>query len=244
MWLIASRDVRRNVRQPAWLPGAVVRPALWLLLLGAGLSRGFTGLPLGVGYQQYAFPGVVAMNILFTGIMSGASIVWDREFGFLKEIMVSPASRLAIIGGKVLGGAVLALVQGSIALGFAPFIGVAFTASSFVATVSAMIAIAVAVTSVGALLATAMESIEGFGSVNNFLAMPLFILSGAMYPLTNVPDWLKYLVYLNPFTYAVELLRGTVLRLNGEFWPYMGEMVLLALVMLLGATYLMNRRQS
>lgn len=242
IWLIASRDIRRNLRQPTWLLGAVVRPALWLLLLGAGLSRGFTGLPLGVGYQQYTFPGIIAMNILFTGVMSGASIIWDREFGFLKEIMVSPVKRLAIIGGKVFGGAVLACLQGSIVLGFAPLIGVSFSAASLGATLLAMAMIAIAVTSVGVLLATAMKSIEGFGSVNNFLVMPLFILSGAMYPLTNVPDWLKYLVYFNPFTYAVDLLRGTVLRLNGGFWLYLGEMALIAVLMLVGAERLMRRQ--
>lgn len=212
---IAGRDLLRNLRQKSQILGAIARPVLWLFLLGAGLRNGFTGLPLGVNLQQYAFPGIIAMNILYTGVMSGASIIWDREFGFLKEIQIAPVSRAAIIGGKITSGGVMAIFHGFLVFALYPLLNLHLSWERWLWALTAMAVLAVAATTVGVLLASAVTSIEGFGTINNFLVTPLFFLSGAMYPTTNVPLWLKYLTFFNPFTYGVDLLRGVILDLNG-----------------------------
>lgn len=242
--VIARRDLIRNFRQKSQLLGGIVRPVLWLFLLGAALRNGFTGLPLGINLQQYAFPGIIAMNILFTGVMSGASIIWDREFGFLKEIQVAPVSQLAIVGGKIIGGGVWAVLQGLLVLLLFPFLNITLTIGQFVLAVLAIIFLALAVTSLGVLLAARLKSVEGFGTINNFLLMPMFMLSGAMYPAANIPSWLRYLVFLNPFTYGVDLLRGIVLRLNNDYPLILGEIALFAIMVNIAALYLFRRQNE
>ena len=237
---IARRDLIRNLRQKNQILGAIARPVIWIFFLGSGLGSGFTGLPLGYSYQQYTFPGILAMNILFSGIMSGASILWDREFGFLKEIRIAPVSRSSILGGKVLAGTVLAMFHGLVVFAFFPLLGIRMTIMKALATLFFMLITAVSVTSVGVLLASIVTTIEGFGTVNNLLAMPLFALSGAMYPLGNAPEWLRYIAFLNPFTFAVNLLRGSVLGVNGDPAADLAEIILFTAIVLFSSTRLMK----
>jgi ABC-2 type transport system permease protein len=242
--VIAKRDLIRAFRQKSQLCGAIVRPLLWLFLLGTGLRNGFTGLPLGVNLQQYTFPGIMAMNILFSGVMSGASIIWDREFGFLKEIMIAPVSRGAIIGGKVLSGTMIASFQGLVVLALFPFLNLSLSWGQLGLIMLTIIILASAATSLGVLLASKMNSIEGFGTIQNFLVMPLFFLSGAMYPATNIPEWLRYLVYLNPFTYGVELLRGVILNFIGDFLVNLVALMLFILVILTVTIHFFSREEK
>ncbi len=237
---IARRDLTRNLRQKNQIIGAIARPVIWIFFLGSGLGSGFTGLPLGFSYQQYTFPGILAMNILFSGIMSGASILWDREFGFLKEIRIAPVSRSSILGGKVLAGTVLAMFHGLVVFAFFPLLGIRMTVLKAFATLFFMFIAAISVTSVGVLLASIVTTIEGFGTVNNLLAMPLFALSGAMYPLSNAPDWLRYIAFLNPFTFAVNLLRGSILGVNGDPTADLAEIILFTLIVLFASARLMK----
>jgi ABC-2 type transport system permease protein len=165
----------------------------------------------GVDYLQFIFPGIVAMSLIFSAMWSGISIIWDREFGFLKEILVAPIPRTAIVTGKIMGGAAQAMVQGGITLLFAPLVGVKISPVGFIELIGIMAIISFALSSMGIALASRIYSYEGFGTISNFVIMPLFFLSGAIYPVQTLPPWLKVIVSLNPVTYGVDLMRGAVL---------------------------------
>lgn len=239
--IIAKRDLIRTFRHKVQIYGSIVRPVIWLFLLGTGLRGGYTQLPSGVNLQQFIFPGMIAMNILFGGIQSGTSIIWDREFGFLKEIMVAPVSRMAIALGKTLGGSVIAWLQGLIVLAFFPVLSLSLSLIQLLLTLAAMFLVAFAVTAIGILLAVRMTTFEGFGTINNFLVMPMFFLSGAMYPTDRIPEWLKCLVSLNPLSYGVNLLRGIILQYRANFGMDIAVLTLFTLLVLSGAIYLFNR---
>lgn len=239
--IIAKRDLIRTFRHKVQIYGSIARPVIWLFLLGTGLRGGYSQLPSGVNLQQFIFPGMIAMNILFGGIQSGTSIIWDREFGFLKEIMVAPVSRMAIAFGKTLSGSVIAWLQGLIVLAFFFILGLSLSLFQLIQTLAAMFLVALAVTAIGILLAVRMTTFEGFGTINNFLVMPMFFLSGAMYSTDRIPEWLKYLVGLNPLSYGVNLLRGIVLKYEANFGLDIAVLTLFTLSILSGAIYLFNR---
>ncbi len=209
-YIIWLRDLKRLLRDKHQFYGSFARPVLWLLVLGMGL-RPVMSVGDDVDYIQYIFPGIVVMSLIFSGMWAGISVIWDREFGFLKEILVAPIPRISIVAGKVMGGATQALLQGAITLLFAPIIGMRFGFVDVVLMLLIMLMISVAMASLGIVIASRMYSYEGFGTVSNFVIMPLFFLSGAIYPVETLPGWLKILVSLNPVTYGVDLMRGVVL---------------------------------
>jgi len=176
---------------------------------------GNDGLARSVNYMQFLFPGTLAMTILFTSMFTGTSIVWDREFGFLKEVLVAPIGRTAVALGKILGGSTVAMLQGTLMLIFAPLVGVPLTIGLVVRLWLLMFVIAFALTALGVTIAANMRSMEGFQMIMNFLNVPLLFLSGAFFPLRNLPAWLAALVRVNPFTYAVDALRQVVLHSLG-----------------------------
>jgi ABC-2 type transport system permease protein len=239
--IIAKRDIIRTLRQKSQLYGSVVRPVIWLFLLGTGLRGSLAHLPQGINMQQFIFPGMIAMNILFAGVMAGTTIIWDREFGFLKEILVAPVSRTSIAFGKALSGSTVATFQGLIVLVMFPLLKVHLSISQIFFTLLAMFTVALAVTSIGILLAAKMTSFEGFGTINNFIVMPLFFLSGAMYPLDRIPAWLRFLTRINPLTYGVDLLRGIVLHYKSNYGLDVAVLLLFAGSVLSVAVYLFNQ---
>lgn len=211
------REVLRYGRDRVRIVSSLGPPFFFLFVFGSGLAPSMGslipgGLAGSVSYTQFLFPGTLAMTILFTSIFTGTSIVWDREFGFLKEVLVAPVSRTAAALGKILGGSTVAMLQGTLMLIFAPLVGVPLTVGLVFQLWLLMFVIAFALTALGVAIAVNMRSMEGFQMIMNFLNVPLLFLSGAFFPLRGLPDWLAVLVRVNPFTYAVDALRQVVLQ--------------------------------
>jgi ABC-2 type transport system permease protein len=213
VYIICLRDLIRYFRQRSQLYGSLFRPVLWLLILGMGLRPSFRAVE-GFSYTQYIFPGIIAMSLIFTSIQSAISIVWDREFGFLKEILVAPVPRTSIALGKAFAGSSLAVMQGTIILIMAPLVKVPIFWYNILLLIPAMFLTSFALVGIGIIIASRMTSFEGFGTFMNFLVMPMFFLSGAMFPVTGLPVWLKTIVLVNPLSYGVDLLREIVLGVS------------------------------
>jgi len=190
---------------------SLVQPVLFLLVLGTGLSslaRG--GLPAGIDFKTYIYPGVLAMSVLFTALFSAASIVWDREFGFLREMLVAPVSRSAIVIGKCLGGATVATLQGMVILALAGVAHVPYDAVLFLTLIGELLLLSFTLTAFGVMMAARIKQIQAFMALTQMLVMPLFFLSGALYPLNGLPGWLTVLTRLDPLTYIVDPMRHAV----------------------------------
>jgi ABC-2 type transport system permease protein len=190
---------------------SLIQPVLYLFVLGSGLSA-LTGSSSNgsVSLRTFMFPGVLALSVLFTAMFSAASIVWDREFGFLREMLVAPVSRSAIVLGKCLGGATVSTLQGVILIALAGANGVPYNPVLIVELVAMLLILAFAMTAFGVLAAARIRSIQSFMGLTQLFLMPMFFLSGALYPLTNLPTWLVVLTRVNPLTYAVDPLRQAV----------------------------------
>jgi ABC-2 type transport system permease protein len=220
VYIIWYRDVIRYLRDRFRLVASLAQPVLYLVIFGTGLSSSLGGGRGGFGggaldYKQFLYGGIIGMSILFISIFSGMSIVWDREFGFLKEILVAPINRSAVAVGKTLGGATQAMVQGLILLLLAPVAGVKLTALSVVELLPLMAVMSFALTAMGVALAARMRSMQGFQGVMNFLMMPLFFLSGALFPLKGLPAWMDVLTHLDPMAYGVDPVRKVILGGSG-----------------------------
>ena len=206
MWALTWRDLVRFSRDRSQVLGAFARPLLWLVFMGKGLS-GSVRLAGGVGYQHFVFAGAIAMAVLFGGMFQGVAIIWDREFGFLKEVLVAPISRITIVLGKTLSGTAVTIVQGCLTLVFAPIVGLHFGLMAFLSLVGVIAILSLGMSAMGVVLATRMQTFEGFGAVSNFVIMPLYFLSGGVFPIERLPTWMAVLVSLNPVTYGVDLMR-------------------------------------
>jgi ABC-2 type transport system permease protein len=178
-------------------------------------------------YRTFIFPGILSMAILFTSLFFGVYIVWDRKIDFLKEVMVAPLSRTTIFMGKVIGGMTDSLLESVIILAFGLFIGISYTLHSLTVAYLFIILLAIGMVSLGLIIGSLMESPEGFGMVVSFVAFPMFFLSGALFHVDDLPAWLSFLVFLDPVTYAVDGLRGTLLGVSR--FPLALDLALLAL---------------
>jgi len=209
LWL---RELKRYIRSRVQIVVSLGQPCLYLLALGFGLGPVFQQAGHG-SYLQFMAPGVVGMTILFSSVFSGIAMLWDRQFGFLKETLVAPVSRMQIMIGRTLGGATVAIIQGSLILviclvaGFRPHSWIAIpTAFLFV------VMIAVVFAALGTALGSAIKDMQGFQLVMNFLVLPLFFLSGALFPLANLPPVMAFITRLDPLTYGVDGLRGALIN--------------------------------
>lgn len=207
IWL---RDVKRFWRDKPRIVGAVAQPSLFLFILGTGLAPAFSRGG-GGDYIKFLYPGIISMTVLFTSIFSAISIIWDREFGFLKEVLVAPISRTAVGLGKALGGSTVAMMQGTIMLVFAPVVGVPLGFVEALQIIVIMFLISFCFTSMGLAVAARMKSMEGFQMVMNFFLLPMFFLSGAMFPIQGLPVWMKTLVRIDPLSYGVDALRSVTI---------------------------------
>ena len=239
LWL---REVRRSFRDRGQLIGGFRRPILWVVILGIGLNPYFRGEVFGkinfvvpFTYLQFIFPAVIALNILFTSVQSAVSVIWDREFGFLREVLVSPLSRGTILLGKVLGGATVAVMHGCLVLLLAKFADVNLTWMKVLEALGLMAMLAFALTSLGVVIANHIRSFQGFGIFSNAVILPLYFTSSSIFPLdpalsqeqTRVvyPEWLVTMVEWNPLTYAIDSLRGTLIDYN-QFDPHLGILIM------------------
>jgi ABC-2 type transport system permease protein len=243
IYMVWLRDTIRYFREKSQLYGSIVRPLLWLFILGMGLRGSFE--PQGdLTYTQFIFPGIVAMAVIFTSIQSAITIIWDREFGFLKEILVAPVPRTSITIGKCLSGTTLSLIQAGIILLLSPFVHVRIHPANILPLVFVVSVTSFALTGVGVLIAARMTSFQGFGTIMNFVIMPMWFLSGAMFPPRNLPTWLDIGVRINPLTYGVDLIRRLVLGV-GYYPPWfdVGFLVVFSFVMVSVAVLAFNRGQ-
>ena len=190
---------------------SLVQPVLFLFVLGTGLSRlASRGLPSGVDFKTFIYPGVLAMSVLFTSIFSAASIVWDREFGFLREMLVAPVRRWAIVVGKCLGGATVATIQGIIFLALAGVANVPYNPVLLLTLVGELLLLSFTLTAFGVMMAARIKQIQAFMALTQLFVLPLFFLSGALYPLNGLPAWLTVLTRIDPLSYIVAPMRHAV----------------------------------
>jgi len=203
------REVVRFCRQRSRLMGAFVQPLVFWLLLGGGLRASFRppGAPAGTSYVEYVYPGIIAMVLLFTAIFATISVIEDRHMGFLQGVLVSPVSRSCIVLGQALGATTLALVQGIIFLILAPAAGVSLSVSSILWMVLVMFLVSFGLTNLGLVIAWRLESTQGFHAVMNLILLPMWVLSGAFFPMTGVPSLIEWVMRVNPLTYGMAALR-------------------------------------
>ena len=214
IWL---REFKVFLREKSRLVASTFTPILWLFVIGSGIgsATSISGAP-GVEYQQFIFPGIVIMSIIFSSVFYGSYIIWDRKFDFLKSVMVAPVSRSTVFVGKTLGGMTNSLVQAMILLAIGAAIGIPFTPLSVLQAVAVILLLSFGLTSLGLALGSYMYSLEGFQMIVSFVVFPLFFLSGALFPLDNLPSWLYVLTAADPATYGVSALRGTMLGVGGD----------------------------
>jgi ABC-2 type transport system permease protein len=259
-----NRELIRLYRSKSRLLTSLMQPILWLVLFGTVFNQMFSpssaGLPPGtppmspfgaVDAKSFLVPGIVAMTVLFGSIFSGIGVIFDREFGFLKEMLVAPVSRTSIVAGKALGGSTSAIIGGVIILGLSTLIGAKFTPSLPAAVAVLLAFVTVLLLSFGFVMlgiaaASKITSMEGFQMVMNFLVMPMFFVSSAFYPLKLMPDWLQSLTYINPMFYGVDALRGCI---NGAsaaslpLWQDLSVLLGFTLVMTALAVYLFRQSE-
>ena len=209
--IVWQRELIRFRRDRLRAVTSLIQPLLFLLVLGTGLSSLAKGsMPPGVSFKAFIYPGVLAMSVMFTAIFSAASIVWDREFGFLREMLVAPVSRSAIVVGKIFGGATIATFQGIIMLALAGLADVPYNPVLLITLAAELFLLAFTLTSFGVMMAARITQFQAFMALTQMLVMPLFFLSGALYPLTGLPAWLSVLTRIDPLTYVVGPMRHAV----------------------------------
>ncbi len=209
IYVIVAREIKKFIREKSRLISALARPLLWLFIVGAGISR-LVPLEAGVPYTQFIYPGIIGMTILFSSILSSISIIWDKEFGFLKEILVAPVSRFSIVVGKALSGTIVSTIQASLILALFPFLGFQLTVLQILAVLCICASLSFCLSAFGIVLATFYDNYESFSVIMNFIIMPMFFLSGAMYPVKLLPDILKIVTKLNPLTYGIDALKHVI----------------------------------
>jgi len=211
VYIIWYRDMLRFWHDKMRLLGTIFLPLLFLFVFGSGLGSRIGFVSPGVNFAQFIFPGIIGMTVLMNSFMAGVSVVWDREFGFLKEVLVAPISRASVATGKTLGAATIAMIQGMIIVLFAPLIGVSLSPQTVATLLPPMFLLAIAMGSFGVLLATRIRSMEAFQAVMQMLMFPMIFLSGVFFPLDGIPSWMSVLTKINPATYGIAIIRQIAL---------------------------------
>lgn len=209
LWL---RQIKRYLRSKSRIVGSLGQPLLFMVALGFGFGPIFQKAGAG-NYIEFLAPGIIAQGILFTAMFSGTEIIWDRQFGFLKETLVAPVSRMEIMIGRTIGGATIATLQGAIIFILSLLVGFKSSdISSVLSSFFVVFLIAILFTATGTAIASTLDDFQGFQLIMNFLIMPMFFLSGALFPLNNLPPFIINISKINPLTYGVDGLRATLTR--------------------------------
>ena len=244
------REIVRFYRQPARVVGVIVSPLLFWIVIGAGCGSSLHTGATGTGsFLVYFFPGALIMIVLFTSIFTMMSVIEDRNEGFLLSVMVAPVHRSGIVLGKVLGGTTLSAVQGLIFLVFAPFIGIRIGLDQFLIVTLVTFLAAFALTALGFAIAWRMESAQGFHAIINLFLIPLWMLSGALFPVSGASGWIKVLMRVNPLTYGMDALLLTLFpttapRTTLPLWPSIAVLALFAALVFLAGFVMVNRRRT
>jgi ABC-2 type transport system permease protein len=242
------REVVRFYRQRARVVGVIASPVLFWIVIGSGFGKSFTsGAGKSHDYLDYFYPGALIMIVLFTSIFTMMSVIEDRKEGFLLSVLVAPVSRSAIVLGKVLGGTTLAALQGLIFLVFAPLVGIHLNLSVFLLSALVVFLVSFALTALGFAIAWPMDSTQAFHAIINLFLIPLWLLSGALFPLSSASRWLRLVMQINPLTYGVEALRGVLDPGSPREFSLeasMATLVLFALVMFGVAFLIVNRKTT
>jgi ABC-2 type transport system permease protein len=208
--IVWQRELIRFSKDRLRIVTALVQPILFLFVLGTGLSHLASAGTHGVDLRTFVYPGVLCMAVLFTAMFSAASLVWDREFGFLREMMVAPVRRSSLVLGKCLGGATVASIQGVILIALAGTVGVPYAPALLIAVFGLQLVLAFAITAFGVMVAARIKQIQSFMAVTQMVMMPMYFLSGAIFPVAGLPAWLTVLNRLDPMTYAVDPMRRLI----------------------------------
>lgn len=245
IYILWIRQLKRYARSRARIVSSIMQPMLFLVALGFGFGPIYAKAG-GGDYIQFLAPGIITMSILFTAMFSGIEVVWDKQFGFLKETLVAPVPRLIIMFGRTLGGATVAVLQGFVVFLLTLIVG--FRPEHFVMLIPAlafMFLIALLFTALGTAIASRIDDMQAFPLVMNFLIMPLFFLSGALFPVDKLPSALSLAVHLNPLSYGVDAVRGTLVGL-GHFGLAVDLIVLMgtATIVMMAGAYLFEKIEA
>lgn len=213
LWL---REVKVFFREKSRLVASTFTPLLWLFVIGTGFGSSNPTTTASIDYQKFIFPGIICMSVVFSSVFFGAYIIWDRKFDFLKSVMVAPVSRSTIFTGKAFGGMTNSLIQAAILLAVGLIIGVQFSPLALIQTIVIILLLSFALTSLGLTLGSYMTSLEGFQMIVSFVVFPLFFLSGALFPIDKLPQWLSILTTIDPVTYGVDALRNIMLGIGSH----------------------------
>jgi ABC-2 type transport system permease protein len=244
MWI---RQLKRFIRAKSRILGSIIQPLFFLVFLGLGLNNliQLPDLPENVTYTDFLAPGIVSMSIMFSSMIAGVAVLWDRQFGFLQEVLVAPVSRFSIIIGRTLGGATTALIQGFIILIIAVALGLRIVSVwGFLLGVIFMTLMAFSAVGFGLALASLMKDFQGFQIIMNLLLLPLIFLSSAFFPLDRLPAWLKMLSSINPITYTVDGLRGSLIGVS--YFPIITDLIVvlgLCITMMIIGSYLFSKSE-
>ncbi|HIH19991.1 TPA: ABC transporter permease [Candidatus Micrarchaeota archaeon] len=226
---IFIREIIRYVRQKSRIVTSIFTPLLWLVVIGSGIGT-VAQLSGGVSYQQFIFPGIIGMAVLFNSIFFGISVIYEKQFGFLKEMLVAPISRVTIFLGKSVGGAVSSVIQGLIIICLGLLFNIHYTPASILLVVAVILLLSISLVSIGLIIGLMMDSNEGFNLIMSFLVIPLWLTSGALFPINQAPQWLQIVSSVNPVTYAVDAMRHALLGQSA--FGYFSDFAVLSIFML------------
>jgi ABC-2 type transport system permease protein len=244
LWL---REMKTFVRAKSRVIGSLLMPILFLGFLGSGFAGVILpGLPSGVTYLQFLVPGMIGMTIIFSSMFAGMSVLWDRQFGFLKEIMVTPVSRVTIVLGRIAGGATTSVIQAVAILILSLFLGFQISgASGLLLALVFMVMVAISFIGLGLAIASRLKDMQGFGLIMNFIMFPLLFLSGAIYPMENLPSVISWVGYINPLTFGIDGMRGALI--GASSLPLMvdfGVLVVFCAAMVFLGAYLFEKSEA